>query len=60
MVGSLRRAPRRLTVIYRTPLDEDILLATGRFRLTRSVAGLRPSRAWAQKMSTRVYVAEPR
>ncbi|UGS38855.1 hypothetical protein DSM104329_05285 [Capillimicrobium parvum] len=59
IVSSLNRAPRRVRVIYRTPLEEDVLLGTGRFRLTRSVPGLRPTRAWAQKMSTRIYVAEP-
>jgi predicted RNA methylase len=58
MVASLDRAPRRLRVIYRTPLEEPALLATGRFRLERSVAGMRPTRGWAQKMSIRVYVAE--
>jgi len=57
IAASLRRAPRRLRVIYRTPLEEEVLLAGG-FQLVRSVPGLRPGRAWSQKMSTRLYVAE--
>jgi SAM-dependent methyltransferase len=59
IVASLERAPRPLRVIYRTPMEEELLLRTNRFRTVRSVRGLRPGRAWSQKMSTRLYVAEP-
>jgi hypothetical protein len=57
LLKSLERSPRPLRVIYRTPLEEDLLLGTGRFRLTRAARGLRPGRAWSRKMSIRVYTA---
>lgn len=38
---SLDRAPRRLTLIYGNPTMGDALIATGRFRLVRSSAGIR-------------------
>jgi precorrin-6B methylase 2 len=37
IVQSLERRPRRLTVIYQTPVLEEHLLATGRFRYARTV-----------------------
>ena len=57
IVASLDRAPRPLRLIYRTALEHDRLVATRRFRLSRSVRGLRPGRAWSQKMAIRVYEA---
>lgn len=59
LLASVARRPRRVRVVYRTPLERERLEATGRFTLERSVAGLRPGRAWAQKMSIRMYVVEP-
>ena len=59
LLASVARCPRRVRVLYRTPMEHEHLEATGRFRLERSVAGLRPGRAWAQKMSIRMYVVEP-
>ncbi len=58
LVESLDRAPRPLRIIYRTPLEEELLLRTGRFRLVRTARGLRPGRAWSQKMSIRVYTTD--
>lgn len=55
MVASLDRRPRQMRVIYRTPLEEDALLGTGRFRLVRTVRGVRPTRAWRRTSSTRMY-----
>jgi hypothetical protein len=59
LLASVRRRPRRVRIVYRTPMEHERLVATGRFRLERSVAGLRPGRSWAQKMSIRLYVLEP-
>jgi len=55
---SLDRRPRSLRLIYRTPLEEELILDTGRFRLVRTARGLRPGRAWSQKMSIRVYSSQ--
>jgi hypothetical protein len=35
IIDSLDRNPRRLTLIYQLPLDEDHIVATGRFELVR-------------------------
>jgi precorrin-6B methylase 2 len=59
LVASVDRAPRRVRLIYRTALEEETLLATGRFREVRRLPGLRPSRAWSRKMATRMYVLDP-
>jgi hypothetical protein len=37
LIASVDRRPRRLRLIYRTPLEHDRLIATGRFRLERTV-----------------------
>jgi predicted RNA methylase len=60
LIESVDRAPRTLRLIYRTPLEHERIMATGRFRLQRTVLGFRPGRAWAEKMSIRLYVLEPR
>lgn len=57
LLESLDRAPRPLRVIYRTPLEEETLLRSGRFKLIRSARGFRPGRAWSEKMSIRIYAA---
>ena len=55
LLASLDRNPRRIRVIYRVPMEEQRLLATGRARLVQSFVGLRPGREWSRKMGTRVY-----
>lgn len=60
LIESVDRAPRSVRLIYRTPMEHDRIMATGRFRLERSVRGLRPGRGWADKTSTRLYVLDPR
>lgn len=59
LIASVERAPRRLRVIYRTPLEQERLEATGRFFLTHVANGLRPSRHWAWYRSVRVYELRP-
>jgi SAM-dependent methyltransferase len=58
IVESLDRQPRLLRVIYNTPLEEQALLQTRRFRVERAVRGLRPGRAWSRKTAIHMYVAE--
>lgn len=36
LIASVDRAPRRLRIIYRNPLEEELLLASGRVRRVRS------------------------
>jgi SAM-dependent methyltransferase len=55
LIDSVDRYPRPVRVIYRTPLEQSVLLSSGRFELVRSVPGLRPGRAWSQKMATEMY-----
>jgi hypothetical protein len=60
IVESLERAPRALRIIYRTPLEEDLLLRTGRFSRIRVARGLRPGGKWSDKMSIWVYESTAR
>jgi len=60
LIESVDRAPRTLRMIYRTPVEHELIEATGRFRPIRSAAGLRPTRAWSQKLSIRLYALEPK
>lgn len=55
LIASYDRRPRRLRLIYRTALEHDRLIATGRFRMVKMVPGRRPGRKWSEKMATRVY-----
>lgn len=57
IIESLDRAPRRLRLIYRTPLEEARLLQTERFVHIRTARGLRPGREWSSRMSIRMYVS---
>ena len=58
LLASVDRRPRKLQLIYKTALEEPRLLATGRFRRVKVARGLRPGRAWSQKMAIRMYVVE--
>ena len=57
LLGSLDRRPRRLRVIYRTPIEHDALMATGRFRVTATLRGMRPGREWSRANSLTMYEA---
>ncbi len=59
LLESHDRRPRHLRVLYRTPEEHDHLMATGRFRLTRTIPGLRPGKEWSRTSSTRVYDVVP-
>lgn len=60
LIASVDRHPRTVRVIYRTPMEQSLLMATGRVRLVRHVPGLRPGHAWSQKMAIHMYQIEPR
>ena len=59
VVASLERHPRRLRIVYKSPLEEDRLLGTGRFRLVRERRALRPGGQWSRASATRLYEAPP-
>lgn len=42
IVESLERAPRRVTILYRSPFEHDRLIGSGRFRLVRTRWGIVP------------------
>ncbi len=55
LLASIDRHPRRVRVIYRNPVEHDYLMSTGRFRPTRRLHGMRPTRAWSVSNSTQMY-----
>ncbi len=50
LIESVDRHPRTVRLIYRKPDDHDRLMRTGRFRLVRTIPGVR---------MTRVYMVQP-
>jgi hypothetical protein len=59
LIESVDRSPRRVRLIYRTALEHDYLIGTGRFEQVRVALGRRPGRAWAEKMAIRMYELRP-
>jgi SAM-dependent methyltransferase len=59
LMASVDRRPRRLRVIYRNPVEHELLMSTGRVRLVRRSRGLRPTRRWARTNSTYLYEVLP-
>lgn len=55
VLASVDRVPRPLRLIYSTPMEHEQLMASGRFRIVRQVPGMRPTRAWREKLSIRMY-----
>lgn len=59
LLASVDRNPRRLRIIYRAPMEHELLLATGRVRLIRRARGWRPGATWSRTQSTHVYDVTP-
>jgi SAM-dependent methyltransferase len=59
LIASVDRRPRTVRLIYGTASCEDRLLSTGRFSLERMSLGVRPSRAWREKIALRLYTLRP-
>jgi SAM-dependent methyltransferase len=57
LLASYDRRPRDLRLIYRIPLEEPRLTRTGRFRMLKSIRGIRP---WSPESAIRVYSVLPR
>jgi hypothetical protein len=60
LLRSLDARPRRLRLIYANPVEQDRVLATGRFRQIRKLRGMRPSADWARSNSTLLFEATQR
>jgi hypothetical protein len=60
LVASVDRAPRRLRVVYRNPVEHDALMATGRARMVRKLRGWRPGAHWSRLNATYLYELESR
>ncbi|GAA3243395.1 class I SAM-dependent methyltransferase [Pseudonocardia petroleophila] len=59
LIESADRAPRTLRVIYGNPVEEEALLATGRFEQVRRLSGMRPTREWARSNAFVMYRLVP-
>lgn len=57
LLQSVERNPRLLRIIYVNPVEERLLLGTGRIRHARTVSGWRPSKEWSRSNSIRMYEA---
>lgn len=55
LLRSIDRNPRPFRIIYGNPVDEAVLLRSGRVRLIRELRGHRPSRDWSRSNSYRLY-----
>ena len=59
LLASYDRRPRRLRIIYRNPVEHELLMSTGRVRVIRRTWGLRPTPQWWRMNSTYVYEVQP-
>ena len=59
LIASVDRNPRTVRVIYANPVEEQMLLGTGRVRLLKSCWGMRPTREWSRSNSIRLYAIDP-
>lgn len=59
LVTSVQRAPRGVRIIYRTPVEEERLLAFPEVQRVRAVRGWRPGAEWSMWNATRMYEVRP-
>jgi predicted RNA methylase len=55
LLASVDRNPRSLRIIYGNPVEESVLLSTGRVKPVRTLRGLRPTRQWSDSNAFRMY-----
>lgn len=60
LIDMLDRDPRPFRLIYSTPMEHDLLMRGGRFRVIGEARGLRPTRGWSRKLAIRMYEFQPR
>jgi SAM-dependent methyltransferase len=59
MIASYDRNPRPMILLYRYPREHDVLEASGRFQLLRTITSWRPRRSWASATAINIYAAGP-
>jgi SAM-dependent methyltransferase len=59
LLDSYDRKPRPLRIIYANPVEEPVLLATGRIRIIKHLHGFRPGREWSRSNSLTMYAVRP-
>jgi len=59
LLASYDRRPRTLRIIYANPVEESLLLRTGRIRIIKRLHGFRPSRDWSRSNSLKMYDVRP-
>lgn len=59
VLDSYDRRPRTLRIAYGNPIEEPILLSTGRIRMVRHLSGFRPGRDWSRSNSFKMYTVLP-
>lgn len=55
LLESVDRCPRELKIIYGNPVEEAMLLGTGRIEQIRALSGLRPTKEWSTSNAFRMY-----
>jgi len=59
LLDSYDRRPRPLRIIYANPVEEVMLLKTGRIRIIKRLRGFRPGREWSRSNSLKMYAVRP-
>jgi SAM-dependent methyltransferase len=59
ILDSYDRRPRKMRIAYGNPIEEPILLSTGRIRLVRHLRGWRPGKDWSRSNSFKMYTVLP-
>lgn len=59
LLASVDRSPRSLRIIYGNPVEEAVLLATGRVEKVRELRGWRPTKEWSESNGYRMYRVLP-
>jgi len=59
LIASVDRAPRRLRIVYRNPVEHELLLATGRAEMVGRLRGWRPGARWSRLNATYLYALTP-
>ena len=59
ILASYDRKPRDMRIIYGNPVEEAMLLGTGRITLIRQIRGFRPGREWSRSNCCRMYGVQP-
>jgi SAM-dependent methyltransferase len=59
LIASYDRRPRPMHLLYRYPREHDLVAASGRFDLLRTVTTWRPRPSWSRATAINIYAAQP-